>query len=169
MLPKLEHLWLRQNKITVLPDSIDEMALLKTLSVSSNRLNCLPGCISGMHTLENIYANGNQISAVADSLCSLPSLKELNLGNNSITVFPSVWTEMWGPLDLEKGQYMGHDYDPVEAARKAKGDIPGGDGGSTAKCKVTVMGNPVTVDEPVDEPSLHDAGAGVGEETRPCE
>ena len=87
-----------------------------------------------------------------DDLCTLPNLKELNLGNNRITVFPAVWAEMWGAYDLEKGLYMGHDYDPsLEEGRR--NDVPGGDVGNTAKCKITIMGNPVTVVEcqPADE------------------
>ena len=38
----------RQNKITSLPEDLDRLVDLQTLSISSNQLTTLPECISGM-------------------------------------------------------------------------------------------------------------------------
>ncbi len=81
-----------------LPDDLDMLSSLQTLSVSSNALETLPDCLvtmtrfltlyvvpfralcpdldpSCLCSLQFIYANGNKISAAPEGLARLPALK----------------------------------------------------------------------------------------------
>ena len=122
-IPNLKHLWLRQNKITDLPDNIDCMTSLETLSVSSNALVVLPQCLPFMLSLQKVFANGNKIEIVSSNLCQLPNLQELNLANNEIARIPIAWKEAWGEYDIAVGEY-----------KKS----------AACKAKITLRGNPLS-------------------------
>ena len=70
--------------------------------MSSNHLDALPDCLTGMQALRCIYANGNAITVVPPDLCRLPRLAELNLANNQVTEVPTAWAATWG--DVKDGK-----------------------------------------------------------------
>lgn len=110
-LKELKNLWIRQNSIVELPNDLSLLERLEVLSVSSNKLLALPECVSMMFSLKHIYANGNSITSTDDGLptglCQLKNLKTLNMANNAIEKLPLDWFSLWGPLNIESGDFEG--------------------------------------------------------------
>ena len=112
-----------QNLLTELPENIDVLEKLQTLSVSSNDIDVLPLCLASMATLKCIFANANKIRSIDDKLCLLGSLEKLNLANNRLEYIPTAWAGVWGEYNPESGKL----------------EMP--DDSNKSACSVTLSGN----------------------------
>ncbi|KAM4625643.1 leucine-rich repeat-containing protein 57 [Polymixia lowei] len=80
---------LSSNKIEVLPASIGNFLLMKSLTLNSNKLTSIPSEICKLKKLETLSLNGNHIQQLPPTLGQLKALRTLNLSGNHFREFPS--------------------------------------------------------------------------------
>ncbi|WP_309742069.1 leucine-rich repeat domain-containing protein [Chamaesiphon sp. OTE_20_metabat_361] len=83
-----EKLWLANNQLTSLPESIGSLSNLNILYVWGNQLTSIPKSISNLTNLSILDLSGNQFSYLPDSICNLANLDSLNLIENQLTNLP---------------------------------------------------------------------------------
>jgi len=66
--------------LTILPDSLGQMAQLKTLSVDENKLTMLPTTIVQRKHLTELAISGNRIRNLPENFGKLRSIETLFLG-----------------------------------------------------------------------------------------
>ena len=81
-------LLLRNNKLTVLPESIGGLQKLTHLDVDDNQLTALPESIGGLQTLTQLEVRGNPLTALPDSIGGLQALKALYFKSCQLTALP---------------------------------------------------------------------------------
>ncbi|XP_061599768.1 leucine-rich repeat-containing protein 57 [Cololabis saira] len=77
------------NKIEALPGSVGNFVQLKSLTLNSNRLTGLPAEIGKLKKLETLSVNGNLIKQLPPSVGQLKALRTLCLAGNQISEFPT--------------------------------------------------------------------------------
>jgi internalin A len=88
----LETLYLSNNRLASLPESLRELTSLRTLFLSNNTFSALPESVRGMTSLENLYVSNNQIAMLPEWLGQFAALKHLHASNNCLTALPiSLW------------------------------------------------------------------------------
>ncbi len=88
-LPNLEELYLSNNLISRLPDSLAaRLGTLKTLDLSNNRFQSLPAVIFQLPALQYLNLSRNQLTRLPSEIVQLQSLKILNLRGNRFPSFP---------------------------------------------------------------------------------
>lgn len=75
---------LNNNRITELPQEINQLKKLSTLDLSNNQLLYLPRTIIGLVKLEELNLENNQIGSLPPNLKRLRKLKTLNLSGNPL-------------------------------------------------------------------------------------
>ncbi|CAH2329789.1 leucine-rich repeat-containing 57 [Pelobates cultripes] len=80
---------LSSNKIEVLPPWMGKFSVLKSLSLNHNRLTRLPEELCKLKKLETLHLSGNQISQLPADFGQLSALKTLNLSGNQLRAIPS--------------------------------------------------------------------------------
>ncbi|KAJ8291134.1 hypothetical protein GJAV_G00021770 [Gymnothorax javanicus] len=80
---------LSSNKIEVLPACIGSFLLLKSLTLNSNKITSLPEEIGKLKKLETLHLNGNQLQRLPSSVGQLSALRTLGLSGNHLREFPS--------------------------------------------------------------------------------
>lgn len=93
----LKSLFLNQNRLVKLPDSLGALVKLECLSVSYNFLESLPESISKLKNLREIKLASNRFQTFPSKLVDLPNLELLDMSAN---VIESLETE--NPTDLSK-------------------------------------------------------------------
>ncbi len=83
-LANLQQLILHSNQLLELPESLGQLASLQTLSIHSNRLSALPESLGQLASLQQLYMSNNQLSALPDSLSQLTSLQKLYVFDNQL-------------------------------------------------------------------------------------
>ena len=71
-----------------LPRSLGQLARLRRLNLSHNRLTAVPEFIADLSRLQSLDLSANQLTALPTSLCQLTTLRMLNLSHNRLAVFP---------------------------------------------------------------------------------
>ena len=66
--------------------TIDNLKSLKYLYLNNNKLTSIPDSISKMKSLKYLYLSNNNLTSIPDSISNLKSLKTLYLENNSIII-----------------------------------------------------------------------------------
>ena len=84
----LERLYLRNNQLSELPDSIGNLQNLSTLNLSDNQLSELPDAIRNLQNLSTLELGSNQLSELPNSISHLPKLSRLYLGYNQLSEIP---------------------------------------------------------------------------------
>nr|KAJ3414250.1 hypothetical protein HK105_001850 [Polyrhizophydium stewartii] len=79
---KLVALWLDQNKITSLPDSIGNLKELTHLDLTSNQLSSLPASLGGLSNLQGLFVGRNKLTVVTEQIGSLKGLLKLYVFEN---------------------------------------------------------------------------------------
>ncbi|WP_310412822.1 leucine-rich repeat domain-containing protein [Chamaesiphon sp. OTE_8_metabat_110] len=87
-LNELERLYLGEEGLASLPESIGLLSNLNTLYLWENQLVSLPESISNLTNLSILDLSGNQFSYLPDSICNLANLDSLNLIENQLTNLP---------------------------------------------------------------------------------
>jgi leucine-rich repeat protein SHOC2 len=102
-LDRYNHLYLDNNQISALPESIGSLSDLTGLFFRGNQLNTLPTSIGNLTNLTKIDLNYNEITALPDSIANLSNLIEINLCGNKLITLPNsiynlsnlMWLDLW--------------------------------------------------------------------------
>jgi internalin A len=87
-LTSLTHLYLENNQINVLPESIGNLSSLTHLYLENNQINVLPKSIGNLSSLTHLYLENNQINALPEVIGNLTSLTFLSLSDNKLNTLP---------------------------------------------------------------------------------
>ncbi|XP_063804002.1 leucine-rich repeat-containing protein 57 [Pseudophryne corroboree] len=79
---------LSSNKIEVLPPTMGKFCMLKSLTLNHNRLTRLPDEFCKLKKLETLLLSGNQITRLPADFGQLSALKTLNLSGNQLRAMP---------------------------------------------------------------------------------
>ena len=83
-----DFLYLHDNKLSSLPESLRRMTNLRYLNLSGNLFETLPDAVCEMESLLELRLSDNQLRALPDSIGRLTRLRELHLRNNEIRTLP---------------------------------------------------------------------------------
>ncbi|MEI8301230.1 MAG: leucine-rich repeat domain-containing protein, partial [Chlamydiota bacterium] len=89
--PELSHiaeLFLYDNQLTALPDSISQLTALRVLTLKNNQLTTLPESIGQLTALQILGLEGNQLTTLPESIGQLTALRILSLEGNQLTTLP---------------------------------------------------------------------------------
>jgi Leucine-rich repeat (LRR) protein len=100
LLDNLEVLWLSDSKLKSLPDAIAKLENLKYLDVRVNKLATFPKEILELVSLEELNLYGNQLTSVPDTIGKLENLEVLHLGGNQLTTLPATIGNLKGLEEL---------------------------------------------------------------------
>ncbi|XP_061166869.1 leucine-rich repeat-containing protein 28-like [Saccostrea echinata] len=87
-LVNLTVLYLQSNRIEILPNSIGALKTLEQLDVSFNYLEKLPEEIGYLQNLKRLYAFSNRLKQLPKSIGALKNLEVLGVMKNEISVLP---------------------------------------------------------------------------------
>ena len=88
-LAHLQTLDLSFNQITAIPDYLaQQVAQLQSLKLYNNRITAIPDSLTGFAQLQNLELDYNQIHTIPDSLAQCAQLQRLDLDHNQIKVIP---------------------------------------------------------------------------------
>jgi len=87
-LTSLKRLYLHNNQLSSLPESIGNLISLRRLDLSTNKLTIIPDSIGNMISLRRLEIRGNKLNQLPDSIGNLKSLTLLNLVANKIINLP---------------------------------------------------------------------------------
>jgi internalin A len=93
-LANLRTLIISDNQITAIPDSLANLAYLRWLDLSDNQITAIPDSFARLANLEFLNLSNNRIAAIPDSFASLTNLSQLCLHGNSGLGIPD---EILGP------------------------------------------------------------------------
>ena len=83
-----------------LPDSVGQLANLKTLSAMDCQLTRLPETLAGLQNLEVLVVDNNQLRTLPVGLTLLPKLSTIQVLNNPIEALPPEFARLRHKLSL---------------------------------------------------------------------
>lgn len=89
ILSNLQRLYLQYNQISELPESIGKLSKLEWLHLQHNQISVLPEFIGKMSNLQILWLHNNQIRELPESIGNLRNLQALHLGYNQIRKLPN--------------------------------------------------------------------------------
>lgn len=106
-----ESMILRNNRLTILPDSVAFFTNLKTLDMSGNSLTFIPDSVLMLKNLTSLIVKNNLLedNGIPKNLGLCKTLKEVNFSGNNLTRFPDQLLE----LDHLKFLYIGSNRIPT--------------------------------------------------------
>lgn len=112
----LRGLYLNDNKLKRIPDSIGELRALRVLylgnnylsdlaptlgslpltrlRISGNKFIAIPQVVGHLHALQDLYAGNNQIAVIPDWIGDLVNLTDLDLSDNKIVALPDSMSKL---------------------------------------------------------------------------
>ena len=84
----LQILYLDNNKLNALPDSIGNLSSLQSLNLSNNQLRELPNSIGGLSNLQDLTLDRNKLEKLPNSIGGLSNLERLILYSNKLEELP---------------------------------------------------------------------------------
>ena len=81
-------IYLKNNKLSALPDSFGKLSCLQWLDLNNNHLTSLPEGIGELTGLQRLSLHGNKLISIPESIGKLKSLRELFLSNNQLVSLP---------------------------------------------------------------------------------
>ncbi|CAG0898255.1 unnamed protein product [Darwinula stevensoni] len=87
-LENLEELWLKENQVRYLPESILKLKHLQILALTGNSLSCLLEDMDELCNIEELFLNENKLKILPDTLGCLPKLRHLDLSHNELLKIP---------------------------------------------------------------------------------
>jgi len=108
-LAKLSYLSLQHNQIRTVPDSLTQLVALRGLSLSANQISSIPDFLAQLVNLHILLLSNNQISTVPDCIAQLSNLRTLNLSVNQISTIPDSLFQLskLAELDLQGNPSLG--------------------------------------------------------------
>lgn len=88
-LTNLMYLYLHSNKISNIPESIGSLTKLKMLDLGDNQITSIPESIGNLTQLENLTLNNNALLSLPENIASLTKLSNLEINGNQLTMLPS--------------------------------------------------------------------------------
>ncbi|KAL2911178.1 hypothetical protein HK105_209365 [Polyrhizophydium stewartii] len=85
----LQTLWLWNNKLTTLPDSIGNLKELIYLDMNFNQILSLPESIGNLTKLQGLWVKGSNLTTIPDTIGNLKELAKLVLGKNQLSSLPA--------------------------------------------------------------------------------
>ncbi|KAL3867210.1 hypothetical protein ACJMK2_044430 [Sinanodonta woodiana] len=85
---RVQHLYLKRNRLTSLPQDIWKMTDLTVLCLQNNQITELPDSIGDLHNLEILDVRDNCLTALPGRLGKITSLKKLQISSNKIKKLP---------------------------------------------------------------------------------
>ena len=102
-LSSLEKLSLYSNQLTTLPESIGNLSSLIWLGFFDNQLTTLPESIGNLSSLENLYLDSNQLTTLPESICNLPETCNIDFSYNQFCEeYHYDCIDDWGEQDCEE-------------------------------------------------------------------
>ncbi len=86
----IRRLYINQNKLTEIPESIGNLRMLVSIDLSANYLLKIPESIGNLRQLIRLFLEDNKISALPGNLAHLAALTDLFLDRNRFTMIPAV-------------------------------------------------------------------------------
>jgi leucine-rich repeat protein SHOC2 len=93
-LSNLTYLNLSGNQLTILPDAIGNLSSLSGLELSENKLTELPSTIGNLNCLSCLNLCNNQLTKLPKDVCNLLHLSRLDLSNNKLSELPDNMSEL---------------------------------------------------------------------------
>src|ERR1019366_7662776 len=94
-LAHLQTLDLSFNQITAIPDYLaQQVAQLQSLKLYNNRITAIPDSLTGFAQLQNLELDYNQIHTIPASLAQCAQLQRLDLDHNQITAIPDSFASL---------------------------------------------------------------------------
>lgn len=87
-LKNLLYLNLSENAFTEFPKAICGMAALAELRITDNRIETLPESIADLRSLRELHLRNNRLSTLPESIGNLSELRQLDLRGNPLTSLP---------------------------------------------------------------------------------
>ncbi|MFX0027054.1 MAG: leucine-rich repeat domain-containing protein [Candidatus Hermodarchaeota archaeon] len=87
-LDSLKTLSLRYNQITTIPEWIKKLKYLETINLNVNTINQLPESIGSLSHLKHLFLWKNDLETLPNSICNLRALEVLNLRLNQLKELP---------------------------------------------------------------------------------
>jgi hypothetical protein len=84
----LKHLDVSENKLTILPSSIENLSSLEVLILRNNQIMVSPNFSESFKSLEVLDLGNNQLTDLSESIRNLVNLKDLNLVYNKLRTLP---------------------------------------------------------------------------------
>uniref|UniRef100_A0A3Q3QB74 Disease resistance R13L4/SHOC-2-like LRR domain-containing protein n=1 Tax=Monopterus albus TaxID=43700 RepID=A0A3Q3QB74_MONAL len=84
----LEKLYVCENRLRTLPDSISELQGLRTLALDFNKIEDVPVAVCQLTNLTRLYLGNNRLMTLPPELRNLRSLRSLWMENNYFQRFP---------------------------------------------------------------------------------
>ena len=88
-LPRLRSLWLHENQLEHLPESLGSLDGLRDLIAFRNRIRSLPAALCGLRGLRELRLDENRLEALPPAIGELRSLEHLDVSNNRLSALPS--------------------------------------------------------------------------------
>ncbi|XP_063973055.1 leucine-rich repeat-containing protein 28-like isoform X2 [Diachasmimorpha longicaudata] len=104
---KVEELYLKENRITVIPSWIYQLTNLTNLYLSGNKLKNLPEEFGVMERLKVLDLSDNDLRTVPEGVTRLKTLRELILDDNSLSQLP---LDIENFVELEKLSLCGNNF-----------------------------------------------------------
>jgi len=87
-LPSLSDLYVAENQVQELPETIHRLKRLRVLHLGGNQLTTVPTSLGNMASLQVLVLCDNQLTELPDSICRLPRLRTLLLHANKLSTLP---------------------------------------------------------------------------------
>ena len=105
---RLVHLYLNDNQLTALPESIGRLRSLWQLFVHNNQLRTLPTALGQLRSLWELDVHNNQLTSLPKAVSKLSSLRRLDLTGNLFSLTSSAeWVGRVHRLKLDGKQNPG--------------------------------------------------------------
>jgi Leucine-rich repeat (LRR) protein len=85
---KTQQLFLDDNRLKALPNSVSKLELVHDLHLSNNDFTTFPQVILELNKLKSIYFNKNLLKEIPQEINQLNNLQTLDFRNNRLTAFP---------------------------------------------------------------------------------
>jgi Leucine-rich repeat (LRR) protein len=83
-----DFLYLHDNELTTLPQSLQRLTKLRYLNLSENAFETIPEVVTHMESLIELRVTDNGLMSIPDRVGRLSHLRELHLRNNKLTSLP---------------------------------------------------------------------------------